>query len=208
VTREDLAPLIEQLDSSQSAKRRSAAKKLRKLADPAAGPALLAALERELKDARTWETQYQMVMALGECGHRAALPFLEKLAQQPFEATILYLAIGDAIVRLSHTGGADASPVLRLMRGARHPTLVEGAFRAMAMLRLVPEDAAIAEMLAHVKAIAPGEERRLWLAAAAPGWKGAQVEAFIDECARCADQRIRDAAALAKARKYRKWQPL
>jgi HEAT repeat protein len=75
-----LGALVEQLASPQSAKRRSAAKKLRKLKAAEAGPALLAALERELQDARTWETQYQMVMALGECGHRAALPFLEARA--------------------------------------------------------------------------------------------------------------------------------
>jgi hypothetical protein len=201
--------LIEQLGAPQSANRRSAAKKLRKLQDASAGPALLAALERELEDVRTWETQYQMVMALGECGHRAALPFLEALAARPFDATMVYVAIGDAIVRLSHTGPADVSAVLQLMRGARDPMLIDGAFRAMAMLRLVPEDAAIAEMLDYVKALgAKGEERRFWLAAAAPGWRGARVEAFLDECERSTAAHVREAAALAKERKYRKWQPL
>jgi hypothetical protein len=201
--------LVEQLGAAQSAKRRAAAKKLRKLADASAGPVLLAALERELDDVRTWETQYQMVMALGECGHREALPFLETLAGRAFDATMVYVAIGDAIVRLSHAGPADASAVLRLMRGARDPMLVDGAFRAMAMLRLVPDDAAIAEMLDYAKAAgAGGEERRFWLAAAAPGWRGARVEAFLDECARSSAENVREAAALAKARKYRTWQPL
>lgn len=201
--------LIEQLGAPQSAKRRSAAKKLRKLGVAAAGPALLAALERELEDPRTWETQYQMIMALGECGHRAALPFLKALAARPFGATMIYVAIGDAIVRLSHSGSSDVTPVLQLMRGARDRMLVDGAFRAMAMLRLVPDDAAISEMLDYGKAVGTdGEERRFWLAAAAPGWRGARVAAFLDECERSAAQHVREAATLAKARKYRKWQPL
>ncbi|WP_305815346.1 HEAT repeat domain-containing protein [Photobacterium leiognathi] len=71
----DIQPLIEQLNNKASAKRRSAAKKLRKLKNKDAGPALLEALKNELKDKRTWETQYQMIMALGESGHTDGLDF-------------------------------------------------------------------------------------------------------------------------------------
>lgn len=200
--------ILEELRSAQSAKRRSAAKKLRKLQDPAAGPALLAALEHELKDARTWETQYQMVMALGECRHREALPLLEDLARRKFDATMVYLAIGDAIVRLSQTGPADVAAVLRIMRGARDPALIEGAFRAMAMLRMMPDDASIAAMIDYARRPGPHEEARFWLAAAAPGWRGPLVEAYLDECARAPQENVREAAALARSHKYRKWQPL
>ncbi|MFD4766286.1 hypothetical protein [Streptomyces niveus] len=48
---------IRQLQDRSSAKRRSAAKRLRKLGDPYAGPALLEALKNEVRDSRTWETQ-------------------------------------------------------------------------------------------------------------------------------------------------------
>src|SRR3984957_6504454 len=57
----ELEILMSQLQSPHSPKRRSAAKKLRKLGDPVAGPVLLEALKRELPDIRTWETQYQMI---------------------------------------------------------------------------------------------------------------------------------------------------
>ena len=40
------------------------------------------------------------------------------------------------------------------------------------------------------------------------GGADARVEAFLEECARASAQNVREAAALAKARKYRKWQPL
>ena len=72
----DIQTLIEQLQHKSSAKRRAAAKKLRKLKAKEAGPALLAALKNELKDKRTWETQYQMIMALGESGYTESLEFL------------------------------------------------------------------------------------------------------------------------------------
>ena len=78
--------IVIQLGDKKSIKRRSAAKKLRKLKDFDAGPSILAALESELKDIRTWETQYQMIMAIGECGYKPALPFLSELAKQNFEA--------------------------------------------------------------------------------------------------------------------------
>ena len=42
----------------------------------------------------TYQTQYQMVMALGETGYAPALPYLRELADQDFEATILYVALG------------------------------------------------------------------------------------------------------------------
>lgn len=115
----EIALLVEQLAARQSPKRRAAARKLRTLKVAAAGPALLTALEREVADPRTWETQYQMVMALGECGYREALPLLEAFAQRPFEATMVYVAPGDAIVRLSYAGPSDVAPVLR--GHSRHP---------------------------------------------------------------------------------------
>ena len=99
----DIQTLIEQLQHKSSAKRRAAAKKLRKLKAKEAGPALLAALKNELKDKRTWETQYQMIMALGESGYTESLEFLIQLAGQEFEATMVYVAIGDSIIRLQNT---------------------------------------------------------------------------------------------------------
>ena len=44
---------VKQLKDKKSAKRRAAAKKLRKLGHRAAGPYLLEALQNELKDVRT-----------------------------------------------------------------------------------------------------------------------------------------------------------
>jgi len=65
---------------------------LRKLQAASAGSLLLTALQREMQDPRTWETQYQMIMALGACGCPPALPYLQTLTRQIFTATPLPVA--------------------------------------------------------------------------------------------------------------------
>ena len=103
--------LIQQLRSTHSPRRRSAAKKLGKLAVSAAGPALLDALKRELPDKRTWETQYQMIMALGHCEYREAASLLQILAHEKFEATMVLVAVGDAYIRLRRRSDNDSVPL-------------------------------------------------------------------------------------------------
>lgn len=79
--------LLEQLNDKKSAKRRSEAKKLRKLGNVDAGPYLLEALQEEFKDVRTWETQYQMIMAIGEWEYKKALPFIKEIT---FNTSVSY----------------------------------------------------------------------------------------------------------------------
>lgn len=198
---------IDLLRHGLSAKRRSAAKRLRKLRRPEAGPALLAALRDEVRDPRTWETQYQMVMALAEAGYTPALPYLEELSRHPFEATMVYTALGDAIVRLGRSSAGDAGPVLRLLDGGNE-RLVDGALRAVAMLRLGLDRPAVERIVAFASARPPADGLRFWVAAAAPGWRGPAVEAFLRECARGPREDVREAAAAALQGKYRRWSPL
>lgn len=205
---ETIQTLIEQLGASQSPKRRAVARKLRKLRAVIAGPALLSALEREVRDPRTWETQYQIIMALGESGYREALPFLEALTRQSLEATMLYVGLGDAIVRLSQSEPSDLSPVLKILRASRNPMLVDGAFRAMAMLRLVPESAEMIEIISHVSKLSPNSGLRFWVAAAAPGWRGSEISEFIEDCARSPRPDVQEAASLARLGRYKQWRPL
>ena len=97
---QDISSLVGQLRHRSSGKRRAAAKNIRKLAAIEAGPALLGALKNETNDSCTWETQYQMIMALGEAKHTESLDFLIQLANHNFDATMVYVSIGDAITRL------------------------------------------------------------------------------------------------------------
>lgn len=198
---------IRQLAAPQSPKRRGAAKKLRRLRASEAGPSLLAALEKEVLDPRTWETQYQLIMAIGECSHTAALPMLERLATNTFEATMVYLALGDAIVRLSRTHDHDAAPVLSSFH-SKNAMLIDGSLRAMAMLRMVPDSEAIREILAFVKPLNPTNDLRFWIAAAAPGWTHPSLDGFLATCEASGRVDVAEAAKLARLGKYKKWSPL
>ena len=199
--------VLAQLGDKKSPKRRSAAKKLRKLKDIDAGPAIFSALEIELKDARTWETQYQMIMALGECGYKPALPFLNELAKENFEATMVYVALGDAITRLTIDRKNDTSPILKFLNSG-NDMLIDGALRAMAMLRMVPNACDMEKIISHVSEKELNEGIHFWVVAAAPGWSGSKVEEYLDYCEKSPREEITSAVALARKNKYKNWNPL
>ena len=201
------ADSILQLQDTRSHKRRSAAKRLRKIAQSAACPELLAALQREVQDRRTWETQYQMVMALGTCGCTEALDFLWQLARSDFDATMVYVALGDAIVRLGRAFENDPAPMLAVL-ATDNEMLIDGALRATAMLRLRFETTSIDAILKYLQPRGLADGLRFWAAAAAPGWESPRLEEFLDTCICGLREDIREAALAAKARRYRKYSPL
>jgi HEAT repeat protein len=201
-----LEPIVQQLRAKQSPERRAASKKLRKLADPAAGPYLLDALGTELKDPRTWETQYQMIMALGECRYLEARPVVAELSHRDFEATMVYLALGDALVRLSP--GQEVDVVIDLIEEARHRMLIDGALRAMAMLRLVPSESAILRIIDYAAELSVNDGNRFWIIAACPGWPAKVTEPFLAACAGTDRSDFQEALELAKLGKYKTWRPL
>jgi hypothetical protein len=203
----DVEALVEQLRSPHSPKRRAAAKKLRKLGDPTAGPALLDALQRELPDTRTWETQYQMIMALGHCGYREACSLLQILAYEKFEATMVLVAVGDAFVRLRRSSDNDPAPLFEVFTIKNDESLLDGALRAMAMLHMSFEPQATASILELVTT-RESERLKFWVAAACPGWSGVAVDHFLDGCLVSTREDVRSAATDAKLKKYRKWTPL
>jgi hypothetical protein len=202
-----LDEIISQLKDKKSPKRRSAAKKLRKLKNIDAGPFLLSALEEELKDLRTWETQYQMVMAIGECGYKPALDFLQALGHRKFEATMVYVAIGDAIQRLSMKNEQDVTAVFDAIDSG-NDMLVDGAIRAMAMLKMVPVDLHIEKIINYVTAQNKNDGMHFWVLAAAPGWSGKKIEEYLVFCATSKRDEITNAVELARKQKYKNWSPL
>lgn len=202
-----LDEMISQLKDKKSAKRRSAAKKLRKLKNGDAGPFLLSALKEELKDSRTWETQYQMVMAIGECGYKPALDFLKSMAHQTLEATMVYLAIGDAIQRLSMQNEQDVTSIFKAIESGNF-MVTDGALRSMAMLKMVPAEIDIERIIDHVAAQGKNDGINFWVLAAAPGWSGKKVEEYLHFCSASKRDEITNAVGLAQKHKYKKWSPL
>lgn len=192
----DIDALIEQLSDKRSARRRAAAKKLGAAGDPAAGPALLAALRAEVEDSRTWETQYEMALALGLTGHREALPFLRELAGRPFTATMVYVGVGESLVRLADD---PAGEVLWCL-GQGPDMLADGALRGMARLGLVPEEPVRDAILDVVERTPQEHHLRYWPAVAAGGWPGRRARSYLKKCARGPREDVAEAARASLAR--------
>jgi HEAT repeat protein len=200
--------LVKLLRSNASAKRRSAAKKLRKLQAEEAGPALLEALRAELDDPRTWETQYQMIMALGECKHIDSLEFLTNLADRDFSATMIYVAIGDATTRLRLLQADSIKSSIDIVQQSKNAMLIDGILRAIAMLRLELDDQSIETIIQYGNRLDINSHSRTWIAAAAPGWPIEKTKRFLEECLRSNNQQTQRAAEAALSKRYVKWSPL
>ncbi|GGK93774.1 hypothetical protein Ppa06_61960 [Planomonospora parontospora subsp. parontospora] len=198
---------IERLTDRAAPRRLSGARRLRRLADPAAGPVLLDALRREVDGPRTWETLYNLVMALGSCDHRATVPYLYELARHPFTATAVHTAVGDALVRLDREHHDDPGPIHRCL-DTGNESLLDGAFRAMAMLRMVPDDAAIGRILDFLAPRPSEDGLRFWPAVAAAGWQGEAVRAFLTGCAAGPREDVVEAAAYSLTGRYKTYRHL
>ncbi|MEU9450646.1 HEAT repeat domain-containing protein [Streptomyces sp. NPDC048277] len=196
-----LEEAINQLSNRASAKRRSAAKRLGKLANETAGPALLHALQREIGDRRTWETQYEIIMSLGACGYRPAIGLLAEIAQEPTDDTALYLALGDSIVRLRSSQDGFAAPLeWCLDRG--DPSLVDGVLRAIAALHAVPDAGSVNRLLDFLDPLDPYDGLRYWAAVGATEWPGDRVHTFLESCAAGPRTDVADAAAASLEKRH------
>ena len=130
---DDIHELVRRLCDSKSEKRSAAAKRLRKLHHSEAGPAILEALKKEVWDVRTWKAQFEMILALGELGCQDATHFHWELTKVETPNTIVYVALGDALVRLCSQGKSDVACVFQLTQTDNF-SLVDGAFKPNILL--------------------------------------------------------------------------
>ncbi|MFD7785466.1 HEAT repeat domain-containing protein [Streptomyces nojiriensis] len=203
----DTVEAIRQLQDRSSAKRRSAAKRLRKLGDSYAGPALLEALKNEVRNSRTWETQYQMTMALGTCGSPSDLPYLQDLVLQRETLHAVHTAGGDAIVRLSYMEHSHTETI-RWCLNTGNETLVGGALQAVAMLRLALDQETVTDVLDFVEDRSPQEGIYFWPTVAAAGWTGQRVHQFLTSGVSSPRSDVAEAATNSLAGDYGAYRPL
>lgn len=172
------------LGHRHSPQRRRGAKRLRALADRDTASHIRTALQLERKDERTWETQYQLIMALGATGDRSDINLLRDIVATPLDATIIYCAVGDAIVRLGRKSNDDSGPLLWCLAQPERELLDEGALRATAQLRLVPDGDGIPAALAATQRLLhnsarPNDLLGLWGLIAAAGWRCPVVHDYL-----------------------------
>ncbi|MGL1956834.1 MAG: hypothetical protein OCD00_05895 [Colwellia sp.] len=207
---------LELLKNPKSKKRESGAKKLRKLESIEAGEALLNTLKNELDDKRTWSTQYHLILAIGHSKYEPALTFLKELVQQDFEATIIYMALGDSIFRLSILSNSVETSLEEIHR-LNDYRIFDGAYQALAMLKLIPDDKSIKQIISiaqdpkgtELVKTHPNDQvgLRKWVASASAGWKNELKDDFLIECDQLGDQHLLMAVEGSRKGKYVKWNP-
>ena len=86
--------------------------------------------------------------------------------------------------------------------------LFNGAMRALAMLRVIPDKDSIVKIIAFASHLEINDGLRFWVLAAAPGWDSALALAFVNQCMASNREDVKKAAILAIDKKYKKWSPL
>jgi hypothetical protein len=171
--------LADEMKSTNSSKRRAAAKKVRGREASAFEPTLVAALAKELEDIRSWETQVEMARALGGCGVEVeSARWLEKaLLEISFESTVVAEAMAWATMTISiRSGAADPNAMLetwlnRIVEAEQKLAVLQGLLKSANELRVVFDPKAGARLSAFLAQ--PGELSRAgehWLRSVRQAW--------------------------------------
>ena len=136
---EELSELSKKLRSSRSPERRGAAKKIGKKCITELGDELLSAYLKECGDNRTWETQTEMIKALGKIGHKAAIPYLKAIVDKnlDFDTITAYAAL--SYIRLTRENDNDMAVTLTLFENG-NTMVFDGAVMALAYDDVLPTE--------------------------------------------------------------------
>jgi len=113
---DEIIQIEQELLNNQSAKRRSASKKIGKNELFQLGEQLYNAYLKEREDKRTWETQTEMILALGKIGFKKALQDLEQIIKKNEPHDMITIASARSYVRLKRMNLNDAKPVIELIK--------------------------------------------------------------------------------------------
>jgi|SRR5690606_16521420 len=198
---------LEQLKNKLSSKRRSAAKLLRKELIDNAGKHLLEALEKEVLDKRTWETQYHMIMALGYQNYIEALTFLKSITQSNLEPMVK-VALGDTITRfeISHTQNSNP-PTINFAIDNNILPLCEGGIRAIAMMDDIKISNDLIDKIIYYSSIPENKSIIFWTCVACAKWKNNNAKDFLIKILsnNAVEKYTKEAAEAALQNKRLKW---
>jgi len=182
---ETIESICQDLNSSKSEIRRKAAKRIRVLNLVELSDDLYNAYLKEKEDKRTWETQMQMIQALGAIGYKKALPEINKIIDKNERLDMITFVAALSYVRLMRKNPNDVSPILYLMKEGQLSVLC-GAMAALTFDNMVPTDEKISQI---IKTIDSFEEDKIhvvgvhdprgYLISAMSLWKIGLTQSFL-----------------------------
>jgi hypothetical protein len=181
----------EKLLSKKSADRLSAAKRISKERIIELADQIFAAYTKEKQDKRTWESQSEMIKALGVLDYKPALPDIEKIVRQNIPHDMITMNAATAFVQLIRKNIHDAQPVLELLNFGS-TSVIAGALRALAIDKMLPPKNEIEEILKISWDINKHKDRlghefgfidpRIYSAVACAGWDLELTKEFLNHC--------------------------
>ncbi|NDV66665.1 hypothetical protein [Bacteroides sp. 224] len=212
LTPEEISQIATDLQNSQSTKRKSAAKKVGKNQLTALGDSLYEAYIKERGDKRTWETQTEMILALGRIGYTKALPDLELIIDRNEPHDMITIAAARSYVRLKRSDLTDAKPVIDLLKNGKLSVL-NGATDILAFDEMKPLEEDIKTIISLLnskdeKEIAiPGlGDPRESLLTAMSKWKDPGSQAYLKRFAESTNRGLKECAELALSGKKSRYE--
>lgn len=137
LTPDEISLIAKDLNNKLSGKRRSAAKKIGRHKLTQLGEDLYNAYIREREDKRTWETQTEMILALGRIGYPHVLPELRSIIEHNEPHDMITIAAARSYVRLKRKDINDATPVIELLEFG-NLSVLNGALDILAFDNMEP----------------------------------------------------------------------
>jgi hypothetical protein len=179
------------LQSTKSPERRRAAKEIRKARLFELANALYQKYLEEKKDKRTWETQVEMIKAIGILDYKHGLNQVEAIVYANKPHDMITITAATTFVQLKRKSINDGQPVLELLNFGS-VSVIHGALLALAIDKMMPDDETIQEILKICRDVNKHEDRighefglmdaRQYLAIACANWNPQLTSDFLNHC--------------------------
>lgn len=181
----------EKLISKKSKDRRRAAKAIGKAKLTDLSEMLYQAYLKERNDKRTWETQVEMITAIGILGYKPALVDIDLIVKKNVPHEMITSAAAAAYVRLTRKSIKDAKSIIELLSFGS-VSVILGALSVLAEDQMIPQTNEIKEIINLSWDINKHKDRlgeeyglidsRIYLALASSNWDIELTSSFLNHC--------------------------
>lgn len=183
--------ILEDLNSSKSAKRRSAAKRIGKKNLIGLTEDLFSAYQTEKLDSRTWETQKEMILSLGLLDCKKVEEDLLGIINLNKEHDMITSVAAASYVRIKRNSLSDGTIILSLIERGNY-SVISGTFTALAQDKMTPPNDDIARIIDYSKDLNIRKDYvgsefglmdpRIGLAIACHNWPKELTHEFLNYC--------------------------
>lgn len=183
--------ILEKLNSKKSTDRRRGAKEIGKLKLKEFGEELYSKYLIERLDRRTWETECEMIKALGRINFIKAINEIELIVRTNIPHDTITSVAGTTYVQLKRKSINDGSPVLELLDFGS-VSVIHGALLVLATDQMKPDENEIRNILSICRDINKHKDRigqefglmdsRQYLAIACANWDIELTRDFLNHC--------------------------